>query len=753
MESSETMPILEGLNAEQLRAVKAVQGPVLILAGAGSGKTSALTRRIAYLIRACRVAPWSILAITFTNKAARELRDRLDKLVGAVGSDIWAVTFHAMCARILRRDIERLGYRSSFTVLDAGDQLAVVRRIMNEMNIDTKRYEPKAVLAHISGCKNVLMSATQAQDKSTNPFEKVAASVYAEYERRLKMNHSLDFDDLILKTIHLFRESPEVLTFYQNKFHYVHVDEYQDTNHAQYVLVSMLSEKRKNLCVVGDSDQSIYGWRGADIQNILQFERDYPTALVIRLEQNYRSTKRILAIANDVIRNNFDRKEKNLWTAGEEGEKAVLFHASDERAEAAFVAGQIDSAVREGGKYSDCAVLYRTNAQSRVVEELFLQRGIPYRIFGGLRFYDRKEIRDVLGYLRLLVNPADDVSLIRIINVPKRGVGEGTIAKLQAHANRYGLSLFDALHQADQAGISARFVKPMAEFVSLVDSLIKMKSFLNLTELTTELLKRSGYRHALEAERSLEAAARLENLEEFLSLTMEFDRQYALEQADATSMNGALELFLTDVALVADTDLNAGKPATKASSDEVVLMTLHSAKGLEFPTVFLVGLEEGIFPHKRTLSEPGEMEEERRLCYVGVTRAMRKLFMTTCSIRSIFGETRAAMPSRFLSEMPDEHIMHLDATAFRSARQPFVPRENSSNRTSNLVIPGAFGADLSVDYDVGDVVDHRKWGRGIIRSTFGSGDSLELEVVFEAPIGARKLVARFAPIVKQTQVH
>jgi len=744
--------VLAGLNKEQLRAVQAVDGPVLILAGAGSGKTSALTRRIAYLIRERRVAPWSILAITFTNKAARELRDRLDKLVGAAASDIWAVTFHAMCARILRRDIERLGYRSSFTVLDGSDQLAVVRRIMNEMKIDLKRYEPKAVQAHISGHKNLLVSAGKAADHAANPFEKIVAAVYVEYERRLKINHSLDFDDLIVKTITLFQQVPEVLEFYQNKFHYLHVDEYQDTNHAQYTLVSLLAQKRKNLCVVGDSDQSIYGWRGADIQNILQFEKDYPNALVIRLEQNYRSTKRILAIANDVIRNNFERKDKNLWTAGEEGDMAVLFQASDERAEAAFVAEQIEAAVRQGSKYGDCAVLYRTNAQSRVVEEMLLQRGTPYRIFGGLRFYDRKEIRDVLGYLRLLVNTADDTSLIRVINVPKRGVGEGTIGKLQAHANRYGISLFDALHQADQAGISGRFVKPIAEFVQLVDNLIKMKSFLSLSELTTELLKRSGYRQALEAERSLEAAARLENLEEFLSLTMEFDRRYGIENPDAGTMDGALEAFLMDVALVADTDLNAGKPDVQASAaDQVVLMTLHSAKGLEFPTVFLVGLEEGIFPHKRTIGEPGEIEEERRLCYVGVTRAMRKLYMTTCSIRSIFGETRSALPSRFLAEMPQEHIERLDASSLRQARQPWSPRENSAGRGPSLVVPGSFGADLSVDYAVGDIVDHRKWGSGVILATEGSGDSLELRVQFEQPIGVRKLVARFAPIVKRTE--
>lgn len=777
---AETDRILAGLNPQQRQAVQATEGPLLILAGAGSGKTSVLTRRIAYLMAAKRVAPWSILAITFTNKAAKEMRERIEKLVGLAASDIWATTFHSMCVRILRRDIERLGYQSGFSILDDTDQLSTVKRILSDLNIDTKQFEPRAILSRISAAKNELRSAAQMADGAGNPFEKVAGNVYLEYERRLKINNSLDFDDLIMKTVHLFESAPDVLEFYHNKFHYIHVDEYQDTNRAQYRLVSLLAKRRQNLCVVGDSDQSIYGWRGADIKNILSFERDYPQAQVIRLEQNYRSTKTILNIANDVIKNNVERPSKNLWTENAEGARAVLFQAADERMEARFIVERILQHQRGSGHYADVAILYRTNAQSRVIEEVFLQEGVPYRIFGGVKFYDRKEIRDVVAYLRLILNPQDDISLLRIINVPRRGIGATTVAKVQELATRYGLSLFAAFGQAERAGVSGRALKTISAFVQMMENLVHMRGFLTVTELTEEVLKQTGYREALKAEKTLEAEARVENLNEFLSVTMEFDADFAGVGEELA--NARLEAFLTDVALVSDVDLNGGKPVkgnkageTEGNEDKVVLMTLHSAKGLEFPVVFLVGLEEGVFPHSRALNSNHDMEEERRLCYVGVTRAEANLYLTTCSTRMLFGQLRAYAPSRFLAEMPEMLIERVQPE-MGVGRMPWAPRArmqgslytgkdalmgsqsghgstggfrvNGGPHGGTMSVPSNFGADLSVEYLPGDKVEHRKWGLGTIAEADSSGTDLELVIDFAPPIGRRKLVARFAPIQK-----
>lgn len=742
--------ILEGLNEEQVQAVQTTDGPLLILAGAGSGKTSVLTRRIAYLIAGRQTPPWAILAITFTNKAAREMRDRIERLVGPAAADIWTSTFHALCARILRRDIVHLGYSTSFTVLDAADQLSVVKRVMSDMNIDTKKFDPKAVLHQISQNKNELRGAAKVRDVAGSLFERLVGDVYLEYERRLRANQSLDFDDLIMKTVELFRTVPDTLHYYQNRFTHVHVDEYQDTNYAQYVLVKLLAEKRQNLCVVGDSDQSIYGWRGADIRNILDFERDYPSAKVIRLEQNYRSTGRILRVANQVIQNNQLRKEKNLWTNAGEGEKIRLYFASDERAEAQFVADQIEQLVRKDKSYPDVSVLYRTNAQSRVIEELFLQRGIPYRIYGGLKFYDRREIKDVLAYLRLVLNPDDDVSFSRVVNVPKRGLGQTTIDKLETYARSHGISLFEAAAHAGEAGISKRANDTLQQFIQLILTLRQQKEFLPLTDLTETLFVRSGYREALELEKTLEAQSRVENLDEFLSLTREFD-----ENGTREGEIGALEQFLTDVALVADSDLNKGKPQVGETSEQdvVTMMTLHSAKGLEFPVVFLVGMEEGVFPHKRALDSEEEMEEERRLCYVGITRAKEELYLTTCGSRMIFGERRPFTTSRFLAEMPAEDV-EKDGAAMRhtmgySAQMSTrAPRAHVEPMPSKLVVPQSFGADLSLQYEPGDIVEHRKWGAGVILTSHGQGESLELTVRFEEPIGDRKLFAKFAPITK-----
>jgi len=784
--------ILAGLNPEQVEAVTTTEGPLLVVAGAGSGKTSVLTRRIAYLISEKRVAPWSILAITFTNKAAREMRERLDALIGAYAADIWAATFHSTCVRILRRDIDKLGWKQSFTILDDSDTNTVIKRILLQQNVNTKMFDARAVKAAISQHKNVLRTAARARDLAGNPFEVVASEAYLEYERELRRNHSLDFDDLIMKTVQLFEQAPEVLEFYQNKFRYIHVDEYQDTNHAQYRLVNLLAMRDKNLCVVGDSDQSIYGWRGADIQNILEFERDYPNAKVVLLEQNYRSTKKILQIANHVIENNAQRKPKTLRTDNADGDGAVLYNASDERDEARYIADTIESEhTRHHVAYDDMAVLYRTNAQSRVIEEVLMQQGIPYHIYGGLKFYDRREIKDLLAYLRLVSNPADDISLRRVINVPKRGIGSTTLERLEAWAVGREQTLFDAISSAEQAGIHGKTARTMAAFAELIRQLNQMAEFVNLTDLTREVIKRSEYRDALEAERTLESEARIENLDEFLTVTMEFDRRFEAGEIESTVAGlsagiGRLNEFLAEVALVADTDLNAGKPevspkqsapsarkSDNAKESQVALMTLHSAKGLEFPYVFIAGLEEGIFPHNRALSEAAEMEEERRLCYMGLTRAKKRLYLTCSRDRQIFGQFHHQRPSRFLLEMPQELLEAAEsgpgswnaAASTGFGEQGWQRRQFTSSRKHNEGFghtpPGtnrktadsstATAAPKSFDYSAGDKVEHRKWGTGTVIQVKGSGEDATVTIAFPAPTGIKQLAVKFAPIQKVTE--
>ncbi|MDF2682028.1 MAG: ATP-dependent helicase PcrA [Brevibacillus sp.] len=767
--------ITSGLNPEQREAVLTTEGPVLILAGAGSGKTKVLTQRIAYLISVKQVAPWSILAITFTNKAAREMQNRVASIIGgAAAQDAWLSTFHSLCVRILRRDIDRLGISRSFSILDAGDQLSVVKQCLKDLNIDPKQYEPRSVLAAISSAKNELTDPATFARLAGDPFSQVAAKVYEAYQKKLKNNQSLDFDDLIMTTVRLFKEVPEVLEFYQKKFRYIHVDEYQDTNRAQYLLISMLGDKSRNVCCVGDADQSIYKWRGADISIILNFEKDYPEAKMIKLEQNYRSTKTILQAANQVIANNKLRKEKKLWTENVGGEKISCFQGDSEHDEAYFIVDSIRRQMAQYKRYDKFAVLYRTNAQSRVVEEVFIKSNIPYTIVGGTKFYDRKEIKDILAYLRLISNPDDDISLTRIINVPKRNIGDTTVDKLQAYANANGgQSLFNAIQETGYMGLPARTTNAILSFNDLITSLIQMTDYLSVTELVEEVLKRSGYRESLKEDKTLEAQARLENIEEFLSVTQEFERK---------NEDKSLLAFLTDLALVADIDSLSENGAQEEVSAEgqVVLMTLHSAKGLEFPVVYLVGLEEGVFPHSRSLFDETEMEEERRLAYVGITRAEERLFMTCARMRTLFGRTNVNAPSRFLQEIPAD-LLDGSPVADRGygggggggfgqrevARSPFggggyqtgATRVGMAGRTAAASgspfsrpaaqagdkLPG-HGSAAGVDWKVGDKVKHGKWGTGTVVKVKGTGDDMELDIAFPSPTGIKKLLAKFAPI-------
>lgn len=733
VEHNEAETLLEGLNNEQREAVQYTEGPLLVIAGAGSGKTSVLTRRIAYLLEHNKVAPWSILAITFTNKAAKEMRERVAKLVGSVAEDMWVSTFHSMCVRILRREIEPLGYTSHFTILDAADQLTAVKQVCDEQNLDVKRFEPRMLSGAISNFKNQLNAPDRALKMAGNKHEQVVAQVYERYQAKLKAINALDFDDLIMKTVQLFENFPQVLDFYQKKFQYVLVDEYQDTNHSQYRLVKLLAGRHKNLCVVGDSDQSIYRWRGADVSNILSFERDYPNAKVVKLEQNYRSTKMVLQAANGVISQNSERPEKVLWTENDEGVPIRYFRAYDGQEEARFLVDEMYRKKHEDQlAYRDVAVLYRTNAQSRMVEEMCIKSGIPYHIFGGLKFYERKEIKDLLAYLRLIANPKDDISFMRIVNVPKRGIGEGTITRLNEHALNMSASLLEAAQDAGYLGLAARFVEPLEGFASLIRQLAAMQEFMNVTELTQEVLDRSGYRSMLIKEGSIEAQTRLENVEELLSVTKDYD-----QRNEAGSLLG----FLTDVALVADADQEKG------SQDGITLMTLHSAKGLEFPVVFLVGVEEGIFPHSRVAVDVAEMEEERRLCYVGITRAMRELYITNALTRTLYGQTKSNPPSRFLTEIPSDAIVEVTHKRVGAAKSL---RAIGATEGKMEHIPDHFG-NVNENWNIGDQVEHRKWEFGVVTGMSGEGENLELLIIFPEPIGEKKLLVKYAPIQKVSE--
>lgn len=741
--------LLKGMNPRQAEAVQLTEGPLLIMAGAGSGKTRVLTHRIAYLIEEKGVNPWNILAITFTNKAAKEMKERVISLMEAGGEDVWISTFHSMCVRILRRDVDHIGYSKNFTIIDSSEQLTLMKRVVKEQNIDPKKYDPRSILGAISNAKNELLTVAAYSARQGSLFEDIVARCYDSYQKELRRNQCLDFDDLIMLTIRLFQDNPEILQYYQRKFHYIHVDEYQDTNHAQYTLVNLLAAGFRNLCVVGDADQSIYGWRGADMQNILDFEKDYSDAQTILLEQNYRSTKNILSAANQVIGHNQNRKEKKLWTENDQGDKITYYRGDSERDEGRFIVSEIQRLQREQQrKYGDFAVLYRTNAQSRVVEETFLKANIPYKMVGGHKFYDRKEIKDILAYLQVIANPADSLSLLRIINVPKRGVGAGSIEKLQSFAALHDFSLLEA---GQSVALSSLKGKAATEIEKLAQSLAdfnQMIPYLSVTELTREVLEKTGYEDELKRQNNLESQNRLENLEEFLSVTMEFDKTYeAQSEEEQEAPEDKLTIFLNDLALLSDVD------SYEEEASEVTLMTLHAAKGLEFPVVFLVGMEEGVFPLSRAMMEEAELEEERRLAYVGITRAEEALYLTNALSRTLYGKTQYNRPSRFVSEIESELLQGKGNGAPGEKKAPaatFTPKvfKPQYKQPVTTGVPGKKETSAAgVTWKVGDKVEHKKWGQGTVVRVGGSQKDLELDVAFPSQ-GIKRLLAAFAPITK-----
>lgn len=741
--------LLQGMNDKQSEAVLATEGPLLIMAGAGSGKTRVLTHRIAYLIEDKGVNPWRILAITFTNKAAREMKERVGKLLDPeLARDVWVSTFHALCVRILRRDIEKLGMNRAFTIADPAEQKTLVKHILADLNLDPKRYDPKALLSTISNAKNDLQTPEDYAKAAASPFEQVTASVYAEYQKRLRSDQALDFDDLIMQTILLFKQEPETLEFYQRKFQYIHVDEYQDTNEAQYQLVHMLADGYRNLCVVGDADQSIYGWRGANMQNILDFQKDYPDAQVVMLEQNYRSTKTILQAANDVIKNNKKRQVKTLWTENKTGDKITYYRAQSELDEAYFVIKTIEGEMADHHRrYGDFAILYRTNAQSRAIEEAFVKSNIPYKMVGGHKFYDRKEIRDALAYFRLVINPYDDMSFNRIVNEPKRGIGATSLEKLQAFANQNGWSLLEAAQNAELSQVSGKARTSLATFGETIAKLADKRASGSVTELMEGILDDTGYLPQLKNAGTVEADTRIENLQELLSVTQQFDARYEPEDEQSDLFVD----FIADLALVSDQD------DIEEDAQEVTLMTLHAAKGLEFPVVFLVGMEEGLFPMSRSAMNESEMEEERRLAYVGITRAKNKLYISNAYARMLYGQRQNNPQSRFIDEIEPELL----ATTGQAAPKSDIPFLNRTQRavtptfsrhpqgTKAHVVAAPQSAAGKTTWAVGDKAVHKKWGIGTIVKVSGTGDDQELDIAFP-DMGVKRLLAAFAPIVKQT---
>ena len=741
-----TVDCTYGLNPQQAEAVINTEGPMLIMAGAGSGKTKVLTCRVANLLQK-GVRPYRILAITFTNKAAAEMRERVNNMSGPAAKDVWLFTFHAFCARFLRMEIDKLpGYGGNFAIYDTADSQNLIKQILKEMNLDDKRFQPSGILSRISNAKNALQDAAAFARQAGDFYEQKVADIYSRYEQKLQLNNALDFDDLLMLSIKLLQENKEVREKYQDRFDYLLVDEYQDTNHAQYLLTKFLAAKHRNICVVGDADQSIYGWGGADIQNILDFEKDYPDAKVIKLEQNYRSTQIILDAANAVIENNTGRKPKNLWTENKSGADIIYFQAVDERDEARFVIEQLQNLQRtENKKLGDMAILYRTNTQSRIFEEMLIKSGISYNMVGGLKFYERKEIKDIIAYLRVIFNPADSLSLLRIINVPKRGIGDASLAKIQAYAAANNVSLFEAVSNAAAIdGLSSRFVSKLDDLAGIIFELMNLASEAPVEDLIDRVLRDTGYLEELENERTPQAQSRIDNLHELISVAQEFA---------ASEEENNLENFLAHVALVSDID------DTEMGEDAITLMTLHSSKGLEFPVVFLVGMEEGLFPHARTLMDETEIEEERRLCYVGITRAKEKLFLSSTKMRTIYGNTVTYPPSRFLQEIPARLVKTIKRQERFSALENFKqvsekysarPQKPASTFNPHSFMPqkpAAAAGGTGTRFNTGDRVSHSKWGEGMVVSVKDSPDGQEVKVAF-AGAGVRSLLTKYAVLKK-----
>ena len=741
------MSIYEALNNMQQEAVYHTEGPLLILAGAGSGKTRVLTHRIAYLIAEKGVNPWNILAITFTNKAAQEMRERVDKIVGMDGGSVWVSTFHSTCVRILRRHADRIGYDNNFTIYDTDDQKTLMKDVCRRLNVDTKKYKERSLLAQISHAKDELITPDEMLLNAADFNEKKVAEIYREYQNSLRRNNALDFDDLIVKTVELFQHCDQVLEQYQERFRYIMVDEYQDTNTVQFKFVSLLASRYGNLCVVGDDDQSIYKFRGANIGNILGFERVFPDAKVIRLEQNYRSTQNILNAANDVIANNTERKPKTLWTENPEGDKLHFRQFMNGFEEAEYVVGDISKKHREGTcRYRDCAILYRTNAQSRLFEEKCLLANIPYKIVGGVNFYARKEIKDLLSYMKTIDNAADDLAVRRILNVPKRGIGATTIGRVQEYADHMQVSFYDALRVSEEIPSIGRAQSKIDGFVTFIQSLKSKAAAYTVQELLEEIIDLTGYADELREEDTEESRARLENIDELISKTVSYQEAMAAEGREA-SLSG----FLEEIALIADID------SVDPDQDYVLLMTLHSAKGLEFPYVYLAGMEDGVFPSSMCIfsGDLSDMEEERRLCYVGITRAMKDLTLTCAQQRMIRGETQYNRVSRFVREIPRE-LVELGHTI--QEKKPKI-QETSSAKNSYMQMKMAFQSKAfqpqsftvkkadSLDYGVGDTVRHVKFGVGMVKDIVEGGRDYEVTVDFDR-VGIKKMFAGFAKLKK-----
>lgn len=728
---SDLSPILADLNPSQREAVLTTEGPVLVVAGAGSGKTRALTHRIAYLIKERGVPAYNILAVTFTNKAAGEMRDRILSLLGKQENDFGLPligTFHSFCVRILRKEAHLLDLENQFVIYDANDQLVLMKHVLKDLKIDEKALNPHAVLGHISNAKNRLVGPEDFEKMADSFFAQKVARIYHPYQKALKKNNALDFDDLLMKTVELFRTHKEVLNYYQEKFRYIHVDEYQDTNYAQYILTNLLAAKYKNLCAIGDHDQAIYSWRGATIQNILDFEKDYPKAKIIKMEQNYRSSKKILGAANSVISKNRRRKEKELWTERDDGEQIKLFIAENERHEGEFVASEIKTTIRkhEFPDYRDFAVLYRTNAQSRSLEEVFMRYGIPYKIIGGVKFYERKEIKDVIAYLRVIANPSDSVSLMRIINSPPRQIGPKTLERLQILANIKDCSFFEAMRRAQELGeeLPETKLKQIERFVHLIHRLQKRNLETTASGLIKFVIDESGYKKFLD-DGTIEGEARLENIAELISVSSKYDKL-----ASGLSLN----IFLEEISLIADID------TLEEKDNAVVLMTLHSAKGLEFPYVFICGLEEGLLPHSRSIFNPEELEEERRLFYVGCTRAMDRLYLLHAKNRMLYGESQYVIPSQFLADIPKELLETNEAGSFGFARKP-KKLENIGRKRIPIEKP----MREIQEFSDGDRVTHEFFGEGIVINVTGG----IITVAFKDPkIGIKKLAVAIAPMEK-----